>query len=371
MSSRHMTAYTARQLFDGWLSGGLIAKDDYKQLEDFTLSQQLERELPLYLRILVGIGAFIASICFIAFLGVAKLINLEMEASWIVWGIIFIAGALLFAFASSDKARTIQHSFLIQISFCSMATGKTLFVAGVALLLDPYPGWGITLATLLVTLATYHVYNMAIDRFLSSLAVLNSLFFTLTMEHIPFGAEEPLINVFFIVQLAAAAILMTHGKVRRDYLPLGYALIASLCIVVVHFAMTSQIGRWGHHYDFSPATINIALTVALVALIGWAAGNIAKLTQPALLMASLAAAVLGIVSAPGILLSIGLVILGYAKHDRLLLVTGALLFPVFLFFYYYNLDLTLMAKSGILVASGALLLAGRAYMHFRGLDKET
>jgi uncharacterized membrane protein len=63
-------------------------------------------------------------------------------------------------------------------------------------------------------------------------------------------------------------------------------------------------------------------------------------------------------------------IFGYARHDRLLLVAGGLLLPIFLTFYYYNLDLTLMLKSGILIGSGLLLLAGRAYMHYRGLDRE-
>jgi uncharacterized membrane protein len=112
------------------------------------------------------------------------------------------------------------------------------------------------------------------------------------------------------------------------------------------------------------------LTVALIALIGWAAGGIERLKSEALGVACLGAIGLGVVSAPGVLLSIGLMIFGYARHDRLLLVAGGLLLPIFLTFYYHNLGLTLMAKSGVLIGSGLLLLAGRAYMHFRGLDHE-
>lgn len=79
---------------------------------------------------------------------------------------------------------------------------------------------------------------------------------------------------------------------------------------------------------------------------------------------------LGVISAPGILLSIGLMILGYAKHERLILLLSSILLPLFLFLYYYNLDLTLIKKSGILIANGVLILSGRIYMHYRGIDKE-
>ena len=59
----------------------------------------------------------------------------------------------------------------------------------------------------------------------------------------------------------------------------------------------------------------------------------------------------------------------YARHERPLLATGAMLIPVFLFFYYYQLDLSLLQKSAALAGSGALLLAGRFYLRRRGWDK--
>jgi hypothetical protein len=178
------------------------------------------------------------------------------------------------------------------------------------------------------------------------------------------------INAFFIAQLGLAAFLMTSAKVRKDYLPIGYAAIGSLCAVAIFFSMEAEIGELGYRQDFSPAIINISLTAALIALIGWASGGMEKLKSEPPAVACFGAVCLGVISAPGILLSIGLMILGYAQHDRLLLIVGGLLFPVFLSLYYYNLDLTLMIKSGILVASGAVLLAGAAYMHYRGFDRD-
>jgi hypothetical protein len=265
---------------------------------------------------------------------------------------------------------TITSSFLTQASFCLMATGKVLFAMGFAQLFTPNEGWGATLALLILTAATYYVFRMSIDQFLSSLATFVSIFFNLVSEHSASEATQIAINAFFVVQLGLAAFLITSGRIKKDYLPIAYAAIGALCAVAIFFAMRSEVGRFGYRQDFSPAIINISLTAALIALIGWAAGGIEKLKSEPLSVASVGAVCLGIISAPGILLAVGLMILGYAQHDRVVLIFGGLMLPVFLSLYYYNLDLTLMVKSGILVASGAVLLAGSAYMRYRGFDRE-
>jgi hypothetical protein len=371
MPGNDASSYNARQLFEHWLSRGLVQKDQREPLERFTAGRATGRELPLYVHALVGVGAFIAGAFFVGFLAAADLINFNSEAGLIAWGLVFISFAILMLTAASGgDDNAIMSSFLTQASFCLMATGKVLFAMGFALLFKPNEGWGATLALLMLTAATYHIFPMSMDRFLSSFAAFVSIFFNLVSEHSASGALQIAINAFFVAQLGLAAFLMTSGRVRKEYLPIGYAAIGALCTVAVFFAMRSEVGRYGYRQDFSPAIINIALTAALIALIGWAAGGMEKLKSEPLSVASAGAVCLGIISAPGILLSAGLMLLGYAQHDRVLLILGGLLLPAFLSLYYYNLDLTLMAKSGILVASGAVLLAGSAYMRYRGFDRE-
>jgi hypothetical protein len=365
-----MTAHSAERLFAEMASRGLVDRNEQSRLETFAISRISEHELPLYMRLLIGLGAIITAFCFIGFLTAAGLIDVKQAGGLIIWGVLFIAGAISLSLASKGQDHTLAHSFFIQTSFCLMGTGKALFALGVATLFEPESEWGITLGALLVTAATYHVYRLSIDRFLSVLAILVTLFSNLLSLRVADGFQAIWLNAFFIAQLVGAAFLMTHGRISRDYIPIAYALIASLCIIVLYFATQSMIGHWTSRHAFSPVIMNISLTVALIALIGWAAGGIERLKSEALAVACLGAIGLGIVSAPGVLLSIGLMIFGYARHDRLLLVAGGLLLPIFLTFYYYNLDLTLMLKSGILIGSGLLLLAGRAYMHYRGLDRE-
>ena len=78
--------------------------------------------------------------------------------------------------------------------------------------------------------------------------------------------------------------------------------------------------------------------------------------------------ILGSISAAGVLFALALFILGYAKHMRFFLILGALFLPIYLLFYYYNLDVTLLYKSLILILSGILLLLSRSYLKFRKWD---
>ena len=168
--SKYMTKYSAANLLELLESKGLLTTGE--KLADFVIGQQQKRDLPLYLRTLVGIGAFIASLCFIGFMGASGIISFYHEEGLIIWGLVFVAGAIGIQIISSHD-NTIKHSFLIQSSFASMAVGKTLFVFGMGQVLDS--GWAATLGLLIITGITYHIYQMSIDRFLSSFAVLFSI----------------------------------------------------------------------------------------------------------------------------------------------------------------------------------------------------
>ncbi len=361
--SKYMTKYNAANLLEQLNRKGFVAGSC---LSDFIIDQQQEKKLPLYLRALAGVGAFVASLCFIRFLSEVGIINYKHETGLIIWGLIFVAGAIgLQQVAGHDN--TVKHSFFMQYSFASMAVGKALFVFGIGRMLDS--GWGVTLALLVITCITYHIYRMSIDRFLSSFAVLFSISVNILWDRDIGGSRELLFNGFFLLQFACAAILLTHGKIKRNYIPLSYAFAFSLCASVLYLSSHSEFGYWGHKELIPPAFINMVLAGGLVALFGWAAGGIEKLKAEPLVIASIGAVLLGLISAPGILLTIGLMVLGYAKHEKLLIIAGALLMPVFIFLYYYNIDISLLQKSGILIGSGIVLLAGRFYLKHKGWDE--
>ncbi|WP_282609096.1 DUF4401 domain-containing protein [Pelagibius sp. Alg239-R121] len=361
--SRYSSAYSASDLLTVLSDNAFVEKGD-KELEAFVVEQQQELELPLYLRALVGVGAFFASLCFISLIVTG--FSIRDEESFIALGVMFALLALV-AQKFAGNGRTVKSSFLIQSSFALMATGKSLFVFGVVEVFET--GWAATGAILILTLATYHVYRMSVDRFLSSFALLLSILLNLLLGDDFSGSKEFLFNGFLLIQVVLTVFLISNAKIKKDYRPIEYSLLFSLCAAAITLASQHEFGYWGHEEFIRPVFADILFTAALVVSIGWVAGGVSKLKSEPLMLACLAAVALGVVSAPGIILSVALMILGYGKHEKIMTAMGALLLPLFLFFYYYNLEVSLLQKSGVLVGSGVTLLAGRFYLRFRNLDK--
>ena len=368
--SEYMTRFNAANLLEQLESRNFTNNEE---VADFVIGQQ-ERTRPFNLGALADIGILLVASPFFTIMPF-----FIAEKGLIICGLIFIAGAVglqeairLQRVAGHNDA--VKHVFYRQSSLALIATGKYLFTYGIAQMLDS--NWAGAWALLIITGITYPFYRIGIERFLSSFAVLlfilvNILFNTDVSE--TKETAELLLNGFFLLQFACAAILLTHGKIKRDYIPLCYAFVCSLCISVLIFVgILTSYATFSLSVVFDSTFINIVLTGGLIALFGWAAGGMEKLKSEPLVMASIGAVLLGLLSAPGILLAIGLTVLGYAKHERHLMHMGILLIPFFLFFYYYNLyfnlDISLTQRSGILIGSGIVLLAGSLYLKYRRRD---
>ena len=84
---------------------------------------------------------------------------------------------------------------------------------------------------------------------------------------------------------------------------------------------------------------------------------------------ALAIILLGIITQPGILIALCFITLGYARYEKPLAILGMILLAAFLFFYYYNLDITFLQKATVLIGSGIVLLAARGYMVLKKLNQ--
>ena len=362
--SNKTPSYSARDLLTHWHHQDLITDQDTGQLTNFMISRQQQKELPLYLRALVGVGAFFSSFFFILFLFTIDLINWENVFNALIWGGGFIGAAIgLLRFAM--QGNHMRHSFYLQSSFAFMAVGKTLCVMGVSQWLES--DWGVTIALLLVTSLTYFIYRMSIDRYLSTLAMCLSVLINIFSVADVAAYQNMLFHLFFFGQLSIVAFLIAYPRVTYAYKPLTYALLTSLSICILYLAGQIEIiAHLDQPYWILTGYINIALILTLWILIIWAAGGLQKWRKHPLCAAYIAILLLGLISAPGILWGLGLMILGYGRHERLLIIAGALLFPLFIWLYYYNLDITLLQKSLILFGSGVILLAGHFYMRVQG-----
>jgi hypothetical protein len=384
MANDSLRNIKAGRLISELAARGLLDQAGQEKIRSFLDGRGREQELPLFLRLLLALGAYIASAFFVAFLAVAHIINFHDGKGLLVWGVIFIAAALALHHVPARNGPSVGRDWIIQTSFSAMLVGKALFVFGV---IDWFFGRHVPsehVAAIvagvvgLVTVVIYPFYDMTVDRFLSVLATLGWALLAIIEEDFRAGGFGAPLTVWFVVQLALAGALLTSGRLKHAHLPAAYAVVCSLCAIVLFWGDSANITRgfvWrisqdGRLYAPDPLWGSLALTAALVALIAWAAGGAQKLRSEPLALASLGAAALGALSAPGILLSIGLMTLGYARRDRLLAVAGIALTPVFIVMFYYSLNLNFLWKSAVLIASGGVLLGGRALMRWRGWDAE-
>lgn len=370
--SRFLTCLNAQTVIDRLRKTGHVDDAGVKNIGDTIQKLSAERELPVYLRILSGIGALIATVCLMGFLGITGVISLKSGVECVLWGALFIANAIVLL-RRAEKSGVTANSFLMQLSFCSMGVGKTLFLvaAGSADIWRHFEIWPLALTLAAVTAVTWPFYRLSIDRFLSAFGVLMLLFASL-FDYRSFDAAVTslLMNALVMGEIAAAGVIFTSGRLDRGWRPLGYAALASLAVKV---SMLS-FGLLGDNFllkgGLNAGVLSVMFAVALIGLIGWAADGLDRLREGPLSLACLGALLLAALGQPGLLFSIILMVLGYARHDRLLLIAGALVMPVFIWAFYYHMKVTLLVKAGIMVLSGIVLLSGWAYMAARNLNKE-
>lgn len=354
-----MNEMNAKTLLGQLQGEGLLA--DEQTLAQSIISAQVEDALPLYLRILAGVGAFFASLSFIGFLIAAELIDFDEYASMTFWGGLFVALAIAMERMVRGSSG-MGHAFGIQSSFAAMAVGKTLFVVGLATWFDST--WAVPIATAVITLITYQVYRLTLDRFLSCTAVWFGFWFNLYER----GGSESLFwlhNVYVLLTLGLGLGLLMSARVRQDYIPIAYASLLGVAWLVCNLHITPLMDWLLRDNLFNSAFLNICLALALCGVSFWSVGHPRQLANRDRVAIAVLALCLAWLDVPGILLGMVMMVLGYARHDRLLLGAGGLCIGVFLWFFYYSLQLTLLAKSASLIGGGIALLLAALYVHKR------
>ncbi len=328
-----------------------------EKLAQKTIIVKEDEKVQAYTKGFLGFGAFLTALCIMGILHTINLVSYNNTIELFIWGLLFIVFAILFKRSAGDDKATKEYSFIIQLSFAFMFIGKFYFVWGFTDLIDtdepPYAG------LLLATLLTYNTYKMPGDRFLSTFITLMAMLISIKKAWI--------YNVFFLFQLMITGFLLTNKKLKSDYMPLAKAFVMSFAITTWWLVGNPanrywEIGQLGNLYF-----IKISLVISFIMLFFTIPKDIKKIKMEPFLLASVLSILLGII--PGILLGIILMLLGYLKHEKFLISVGGIFIPICLFTFYYNLDITLMTKSIILIINGIVLILGSFYMKHKGWDK--
>lgn len=353
-----MTAKSIQSLLD-WLEvKGFL--QNRNTAEAYLLCEKNIPFIPIYIHVLMGFGAFIGCSFILSLLLAMNILAVDV-LPYVITGSLFILLSLVFYYPFR-YSRPLLHSFSMQTALIFMLVGKLLLVYRL-------PGiWGTTLALGFVTVVTYFIFPSVIDRFLSCLATLVSLTYSLSRQF------ENNIPLFIMVILSLGIIygLYVWRDRPKSLDPLAIAFVIFLCFISIFLSHYSQTHVplndtfWKIPFVF----FNLAFAIFLIGLCVNFAGTLANVLELPILFACVSIAVLSIITNSGILWSIGLLMLGYGKHHRGLTILGTLFLVLFLAEYYYSLSMSLQYKSFILMASGVFLLFIRSIMKYLNWDKD-
>jgi hypothetical protein len=307
---------------------------------------------PWYIHLLLGICAWFAAIFVMVFFGVLFHGLFRSSAGLLVVGGLCCGGAVAVLRGAGSKL------FLAQFAVPFSLAGQGMIAAGVAQLSTRFEatGFGIGLlcaGTLMAALAA-----QAQHRFLSAGIALTGIVVVLGDLRV-LALAAPL-----FAAVALAFWLGVRGSVPpSQYLALRPAMHAvNLALMMVLWfrnvpwyrgeATSSEwLLRAADVYDLLLALLWLGAVFGLLRLYR---------APSALLWLGLAAIpTILLLPAPGVLAALMLLLLGFAAAERAVLATGLIGLLVYLARYYYEIDISLLAKSGVLVASGGVLLVLR------------
>jgi hypothetical protein len=302
---------------------------------------------PWYLQILLGVSAWIAAICLFGFLAVLFNDLLSNRAALIVLGMLGCAAAIaLLRFAPGE--------FFAQAALPVSLVGQALI--GLAAFDKGGNDAGGWIAVALVASVMYVFGPSWLHRFVcGAIVVIAACGFV--------GRTDPT-NIIALLPLTAWAAALLWATDDERVAPLAWAcgLGAFGVAAFDDFMFWSGIVRSG-----IGRTVGLHTTLATVAamLLPAVALRLASVdgvprSPPVLLLlvGSMALAILWL-PAPGVAIGLAFALTGFALDRPAIVFVGLAGTVVYLVRYYYALEVTLLDKSGLLVASGLLVLALR------------
>lgn len=305
---------------------------------------------PWYVKALIGIAAWIAALFIGFFLGAAGLV--DSAEAMLIWG------AVLTVLAIGLKWLTRHSIFWGQLAFAAVLAGQGLLIGGFSWQ-DTTPTT-IALFTIGLELIIFLLYPDALHRMLSVLAI----FCAVTVILYEQDLQLLIHGLILLVALGAVVVWQQEFRLIASRwspfrAPLGYAFALALFGLCL-FPLASFYGVlvwWPSTAGLAVVLLYLAACILrevnrpLFSLVGlWAVGAVALLLIPAY-------------ETPGILAAVIVLLLGYWRANTLIMGLATIFLLFFLSVYYYNLDITLINKSYILMGTGAILLVVRFFFH--------
>ncbi|ATB42462.1 hypothetical protein CYFUS_007940 [Cystobacter fuscus] len=313
---------------------------------------------PWFVNVLSGLGAWVASLFLVIFLALFLLDGNKTGA--IVVGLLITAGAVVLRRASA-------HVFVTQLALSAGLAGQGFFLMGVDRLSRSEAV--LALAALVLQLVLLVVYPDTLQRFLSTLFAGLSLLYLLRTLAPAVVADVALVGLTALahVLLLQQGRFQSRARIAPLVTPTAFGLITTLFWVLLMRTWFQDFYRY--LFDREGGVPAGVLTLGLAAVTLYSAWRVMEETQAGpggaagvTAFAALALTALLTLNTPGVIAALGVLMLGFHRRNTVLLGLAVLFILVFGVSYYYDLKMTLLAKSLALLGSGLLMLGLRLFI---------
>ncbi|MFZ1643047.1 MAG: DUF4401 domain-containing protein [Candidatus Contendobacter sp.] len=311
---------------------------------------------PWYVRMLVGFGAWLASLLLIAFVVISVT---HSGSAMIGVGVVMMIAALGVRFASG-------HDFVAQAALAVSLAGQALLAFGLGKYGPSTALWAVIGCQAALALA----FPDRIHRFLSVLAAVSAavvLLYYLKLQASIHVLVLALAAGFLGLQ-AREGFFIARGLAQRVR-PLAFGLLVAMlgCVMLSTVYVLPELLTWRGDFSFYPRPWVSSLGFGvLLGLLEWRLVNTILRDAPVATRASFVGASALIVAAslpaPGIAASLVVLLAGFIHAERIVVGIGIGFFAVFLAAYFYGIEASLLAKSATLTATGLVVLALRHYL---------
>jgi hypothetical protein len=317
------------------------------------LQAELRDHLPWYLRIAIGLGAWLATGFFLAFL--LLFVEIDDAIPRILAGLVLIALAVW-------QRRVTTLEFVRHAAVAAGLAGFGLLIAGLYDLIEARATGAVVVVLAAVLI---RVMPDSVFRFVVTLVLVAAVYVSIVDERSARGYELVTLVVIALTAIAWRYRLRDRSPAVEHMLhPVGYGLVVALFIAVL-VGTSTQLGRLS--FDTGRwVVVGRATTIGLTAAVLLLAWKIIEEQGAATTGLSSMAALLGVVAlgattmtSPGVMAGAGILTLAFDRRDKVLLGMAIAFLLVFGAAYYYALHLSLLEKAGVLAGSGVLLLAIR------------
>lgn len=354
---------------------------EHEQLIDAQWQTRLSAELdteaeqsPWYVRVFVALGAWVASFFLLGFVALLGLLLFEnhIRESSVWWLGLFSIGLAVWM----HQAKT--QEFFQQFALALVMSGEIMLMIGIMISFDhmnnyshaPQTATTPLIMMMLSQILLVFIYQDRIVQFLAFIAVSVELVLLVYFNEAAIAIHA----VLFVLALGFAVLMLNEAKLYSQrhaemLLTLKYALLIAVMIGMT----TSTIYVIPDAKNVVAFPIPWISTLSMSGILAFALARIMAnagfaVRESIKIVSYVAVVCLAAVSwqAPGLVLSLLVLLLGFATANRLILGIAIAFFIFFLTTFFYGIEISLLHKSYTLIGTGALLLGGWYLLRLQG-----